>query len=69
MYVINTVYLVFKMETDYVLIWFLLLFRYLQVFLWVLFRLLFMWENGLATAECDFTEREAAWIGFLYGLI
>lgn len=26
-------------------------------------------ENGLATAECDFTEREAVWTGFLYGLI
>ena len=21
-------------------------------------------ENGLATAECDFTEREAVWTGF-----
>lgn len=26
-------------------------------------------ENGLATAECDFTEKEAVWTGFLYGLI
>lgn len=26
-------------------------------------------ENGLATAECGFTEREAVWTGFLYGLI
>lgn len=23
-------------------------------------------REGLATAECDFTEREAAWTGFLY---
>lgn len=26
-------------------------------------------EWFLATAECDFTEREAVWTGFLYGLI
>lgn len=26
-------------------------------------------EWVLATAECDFTEREAVWTGFLYGLI
>lgn len=35
------------------------------LFLSLLFSFLFF----LATAECDFTEKEAVWTGFLYGLI
>lgn len=67
---INTVYLVFsKMEKSKMS--FLILFFFYSLdpaqYLWV-FQIT-MPENGLATAECDFTEREAVWTGFLYGLI
>lgn len=34
---------------------------------WLLF--FFSFFFFLATAECDFTEKEAVWTGFLYGLI
>jgi len=71
--VINTVYLVFSKMGKWKMSWFdsFLLFP-----VWTLHpRVLQMTlpENGLATAECDFTEREAVWTGFffffLYGLI
>lgn len=47
---------------------FFLLFRPCTVYLWV-FQINYAREWFLATAECDFTEREAVWTGFLYGLI
>lgn len=37
---------------------------------WLLFFFSFCFSFFfLATAECDFTEKEAVWTGFLYGLI
>lgn len=71
MRVINTVYVVLSKVGKSKMSWvdssLLLLFRPLHSTCGC-FRLT-MPENGLATAECDFTEREAVWTGFLYGLI